>query len=427
MARSTGSAAAPSPSGEEIEEGKPDRVAVTDFAAARLAGPSSPFPSQSLRLGQVALYVVVGLENGTILVFRLMQQYPVPQILHSVAVAGGQVSEALTEPAEAALLDGLPQASRASGIYSRFSWLRLCGTPPPLPSDGFVGPVYVRALPYYCVSKKYAAGDEVQCQFLACWLDGRLAHCHIGVRSGTGSEVAAPGGAVAPQAAPPLAPVSDHQQYMQQRKFHGYPFTWSTIRCLHTPDSLYRLDFFSEYLKSKEWNHTYGNASGQYQSTPASSMDADQFSHYDGKRYISCAASSWSGHTYIVHVLIHDPSCKDSAIAVGQPPAVTESSSTGQPADAAATGVSSGNSIIHKHTQTRQDEVIYCFDSRLLFAGGASRIFCCASYRGTPSLIYINADNSIRVAADLRRQLKKFKEPKLALEFVAGNQGYESD
>jgi hypothetical protein len=269
----------------------------------------------------------------------------------------------------------------------------------------------VRALPYFCVSKKYDANEEVQCQFLACWLDGRIAHCHIGAHALPCDEVTATGDA---QDVSPLAPVQ------QQRKTKA--FTWSTIRCLHTPDSMYRLDFFSEYLKSKEWKHAHGYAHRQYQSIPASSTDADQFSDWDGKRYITCAASSWSGHTYIVHVLIHDPSCTDSTDTAGPPPRAYAESSTGHSADTPMK-VSSSN----KHAHTRQDEVIYCFDSRLLFAGGASRIFCCVSYRGTPSLIFINADNSIRVAADLRRQLKKFKEPKLALEYITGNQVYDSD
>jgi len=200
-------------------------------------------------------------------------------------------------------------------------------------------------------------------------------------------------------------------------------YTWSAVRCLHTPDSLYRADFFAEYLKTKEWNsnHDYGQYQHRRQSAGGGGSgrgEADHFLDWDGKRYISCAVSSWSGHTYIVHVLIHDPKDRAAELPIG-----IENSSK-QSADAVK------SSPRNARAYTRRDEVIYCFDSRLLFAGGASRIFCCASYRGTPSLIFINVDNSIRVAADLRRQLKKFKEPKLALEYVpvsSGRQGHDSD
>jgi hypothetical protein len=64
----------------------------------------------------------------------------------------------------------------------------------------------------------------------------------------------------------------------------------------------------------------------------------------------------------------------------------------------------------------RKDEVIYCFDSRLLLAGGSCRTFFCANHRNTPSIIFINVDNGVRAATDLRSQLRKFKEPRIFLE-----------
>ena len=81
-------------------------------------------------------------------------------------------------------------------------------------------------------------------------------------------------------------------------------------------------------------------------------------------------------------------------------------------------GKRSNDSVFGHRKSEHRDEVIYCFDSRLLLAGGASRTFCCATYRNSTSLIFISADNSVRAAPDLKEQLKKFKEPKLKLEFI---------
>ncbi len=210
---------------------------------------------------------------------------------------------------------------------------------------------------------EYGYGENVsglgECvgQFLVAWLDGRLAHCHVGT-------------------------VDNFVTYEDNKNADSSDtsnvlYVWSTVRCLHTPDSLCRMDFFSESIKPPSTTSVFSMEGEAH-----NNIATDVFMDSDGRRYVSCAVASWSGHTYIVHVLIHEKRHSHDDVAAGV---------------------------------AQKDEVIYCFDSRLLLSGGANRAFCCAVHSNSPSLMFVSTDDSIQVATDIKNQLKKFKEPRMVL------------
>ena len=399
--------------------------------------------------GYITLYIVMGLESGAVMVYRYEQYYKLfkhrlSNVRPSEVAATGVDSQVTPIP-----LSSLSQRDELKCNKLQFCWQQPIivsvpvhdeGRPPP-PTGAYVGPAYVRALPNYPGMRAQTVGENnipgstaitdhtetVMGQFLVAWLDGRLAHCHVGPMGH----------------AEPLPTSVSKQTTNNKTAFNTFKTCeqlssrWTTVRCLHTPDSLYRIDFFSEYLKP---NSNSGNNEPIPNLATAKSDQmnfiknhhdiSNQFSDEDGKRYISCAVSSWSGHTYLIHVLIYQD---DNTKLPSEERTPSHNLST--PMDLRSQEVLQ---MANKQTSTTETiqpttklnpkknkldsnkakaEVIFCFDSRLLLAGGACRIFCCATYKGTPSLIFINVDNAIRIAADLHSQLQKFKEPKLSLEY----------
>ena len=330
---------------------------------------------------KTSAYIIIGLETGTIEVYRYecVQNYWKSE--------NGHIILGMSKP-----------------IVKIENIAAIVGGSPPLPVGRYLGPAYVRALPRTCMNNVSVTTTEVdkpatteECedgligQFLVAWLDGRLAHCHVATSLHF----------------PQSSQILENNNASKHDSFSSTTHFWNTVRCLHTPDSLYRLDFFSESLKPPD-SHSFPSQVVDNEAARSSGI-SDAFAGIDGKRYISCAAASWSGHTYIVHVLIHDNLSEYIIQRSGEVlPLPSSPSST---SDNCGSGSESESVLYHD----RKDEVIYCFDSRLLLAGGASRTFCCATYNTTPSLIFVSADNSIRAAPNLKNQLTKFKEPRLQL------------
>ena len=63
-------------------------------------------------------------------------------------------------------------------------------------------------------------------------------------------------------------------------------------------------------------------------------------------------------------------------------------------------------------SRKKEEELIYCVDSRLVLGGGASKTFSCFG----AAILFVSTDNDMYLAKDLKQQLMKFQRPRLDIQ-----------